>query len=175
MGSNRAIDLTGQRFGRLVVVSRSDRDGKKSHRVYWNCQCDCGCTSVTSSGCLRNGHTKSCGCLRREMLNARIGSLNPYWNPKLTDEERIQGRKIPGYEEWRFGVFQRDSFTCQRCGDSTGGNLIAHHLEGYAENPEVRIELSNGITLCEHCHSDFHHLFGSGNNTREQYEGWINE
>ena len=74
MGS-RAKDLTGQRFGRLVVVSRSDRNGKNSHRVYWNCQCDCGCASVTSSGCLRSGNTKSCGCLMDEVRKKRI-SLN---------------------------------------------------------------------------------------------------
>lgn len=49
-----AADLTGQRFGHLVAVERVGR--------YWKCLCDCGNTTVKSTGHLRCGNTKSCGC-----------------------------------------------------------------------------------------------------------------
>lgn len=58
------LDLTGQRFGRLVVISRFPRKG----RVSWSCLCDCGNTPVVTRGELRDGKTKSCGCYRKEKL-----------------------------------------------------------------------------------------------------------
>lgn len=65
------LDLTGQRFGRLVVVSRGSNssDGK----ARWNCRCDCGnmATNVLSSS-LRQGRTRSCGCYRKEVV-AELG------------------------------------------------------------------------------------------------------
>lgn len=65
-------DLTGERFGRLVVVrcigSRTDRsraNRRPNVAVDWLCICDCGKEKVTTTGALRNGHTVSCGCARR--------------------------------------------------------------------------------------------------------------
>lgn len=58
------IDLTGQRFDRLLVLQRGENAGQGKSR--WDCRCDCGkITSVTSSQ-LRSGRTRSCGCLKRE-------------------------------------------------------------------------------------------------------------
>ena len=62
--SSRLIDLTGQRFSRLVVVSRAPNG--KGGRTRWNCLCDCGRTTISSPAHLRSGHTKSCGCLGLE-------------------------------------------------------------------------------------------------------------
>ena len=68
---SRLIDLTGQRFGRLVVKGR----GKTKKRikggtiVYWICCCDCGNLVEVVGGDLKNRYTQSCGCLARE--NAR--------------------------------------------------------------------------------------------------------
>ena len=56
----KMLDLTGQKFGKLTVISCAGKlDGR---RYSWNCQCDCGNTCVVLSGRLRNGNTKSCGC-----------------------------------------------------------------------------------------------------------------
>lgn len=54
------IDITGERFGRLVVDSFAYT---KNNRAYWNCICDCGTHCVKMGKYLRNGDTKSCGCL----------------------------------------------------------------------------------------------------------------
>lgn len=58
-----ALDLTGQRFGRLVAL---EIDHRENYRVYWNCKCDCGKNAVVVASCLLAGHTKSCGCLAKE-------------------------------------------------------------------------------------------------------------
>lgn len=57
----KRIDLTGKRFGSLVVIGRAHRAGQFWH---WECRCDCGATSVPSGANLRTGHTLSCGCAR---------------------------------------------------------------------------------------------------------------
>ena len=59
----KIIDLTGQRFGRLVVLSRQGSVGKK---VAWLCLCDCGNKKVIESGNLKTERTKSCGCFQKE-------------------------------------------------------------------------------------------------------------
>ena len=73
-----------------------------------------------------------------------------YKDGKLS--ERRDQRFSMQYKRWRFDVFSRDNFTCQRCGDARGGNLHAHHLKPFADYPELRFDVSNGVTLCEACH-----------------------
>ena len=68
----KRIDLTGQRFGRLVVLNEA---GKNSHReIVWRCRCDCGKEIEVSGTSLRNGHTSSCGCLRSDNGKKRSGN-----------------------------------------------------------------------------------------------------
>lgn len=62
---SRLIDLTNQRFGRLVVVSRAENSGKA---VRWNCLCDCGKEIIAYGTNLRRGLTQSCGCYRKDKL-----------------------------------------------------------------------------------------------------------
>lgn len=55
-------DMTGMRFGRLVVVDET-KERTKSRGVVWECVCDCGNTTFVAGSSLRKGNTKSCGCL----------------------------------------------------------------------------------------------------------------
>lgn len=55
-------DLTGRRFGKLIVVGNPKRD-KESHNVIWECRCDCGNTAFIPANQLLKGNNKSCGCL----------------------------------------------------------------------------------------------------------------
>ena len=58
------IDYTGQKFGRLFVVKRVDNN--KYQQVQWLCRCECGGEKVVTANALREGYTKSCGCLKKE-------------------------------------------------------------------------------------------------------------
>jgi 5-methylcytosine-specific restriction endonuclease McrA len=67
------------------------------------------------------------------------------------------------YKRWRFDVFVRDKFTCQRCGNGGGGYLIAHHIKYFAEYPELRFNIDNGLTVCRPCHISGHRKEGYSN------------
>ena len=73
---------------------------------------------------------------------------------------------------WRKEVYARDGFRCVACG-KRGGDLNAHHLYAYDDNPELRFEVSNGVTLCPNCHTKFHCRYGFGGNTAEQFQEWL--
>lgn len=59
------------------------------------------------------------------------------------------------HHKWVIAVISRDNATCQHCGAS-GIELHAHHVKPYRDNPELRFDVSNGITLCYKCHWKVH-------------------
>lgn len=61
----KIVDITGQRFGRLVAV-RCVGVGGSRMLAQWECKCDCGKTVVVCGAELRNGNRKSCGCSRKQ-------------------------------------------------------------------------------------------------------------
>lgn len=65
----RLVDLTGKKFGRLTVVSRAENS--KSGKSRWLCVCECGNECIVHGDSLKNGNTKSCGCIRREANHDR--------------------------------------------------------------------------------------------------------
>ena len=69
----KLIDMVGKKYGRLTIVSRADNDGT---RASWNCICDCGNTTILTGKNIRNGHTKSCGCYRKEVTAPSQGKAN---------------------------------------------------------------------------------------------------
>ena len=86
------------------------------------------------------------------------GSKNPRWKGGVTAENaRIRNSKE--YVTWRNAVWNRDKSTCQECKYSShqAGKMIAHHIKGFAAYPELRFEVSNGITLCRPCHAKVDH------------------
>jgi hypothetical protein len=66
--------------------------------------------------------------------------------------ERMATRAGPQAKQWAFDVKARDGFACVHCGDDKGGNLHAHHIKSWARHPELRFDLSNGVTVCDCCH-----------------------
>lgn len=111
-------DLTGQKFGRLTVVSRAEN---KSGIVYWNCLCECGNLKMIQGCALKSGATVSCGCFQIESrithgasyipeFSVWVDMLRRCYNAKRKDFSRYGGRGIKVCEEWAvdFWNFYRD-------------------------------------------------------------------
>ena len=104
-------DLTGHRFGRLIVIREYGRS--KDGQVTWLCRCDCGGEVVVTSNHLCSGDTKSCGCLQRER-STKHGCTNKNW----------------------YAVYRR---MMQRCGHSKGAS--EYHLCLYRDRGITVCEL----------------------------------
>lgn len=94
------------------------------------------------------------------------------YNHDLTEEDRMGRRLQEGYNDWSKQVKEKNNYTCQRCGQ-IGGKLCSHHLDGYNWCKEKRLDINNGVCLCEKCHNEFHKIYGKGDNTKEQYMEFI--
>lgn len=99
-----------------------------------------------------------------ETLSTRTGSLSVGWKGGLTEERKL-ARGTQKYAKWKMSVIKRDGFKCVRCGVEQGyvceccGSRIllhAHHIKSFSEHPELRYEVSNGISLCGICHWQEH-------------------
>jgi len=86
--SNNFKDITGQKFGRLMVIRHVGRD--KNNYALWECKCDCGNVIVTTGHNLRGGNTKSCGCSSRDRIRE--------WN--YTVKRKHGGRDTKLFHIW---------------------------------------------------------------------------
>ena len=112
----KMIDLTGQTFSRLTVIQRGENTSKGQAR--WICRCVCGNETQVFGSALRNGHSRSCGCLKDETTVARntthghathgisptyhtwSGMIARCTNPKHRDYKRYGKRGITVCERW---------------------------------------------------------------------------
>lgn len=122
------IQITGMRFGKLVVVrqSKSCKNG-----AAWECLCDCGTLTIVSGCSLKTGNTTSCGCHRRTVLLANItthGMANKTKTYKTWKEMRYRCNN-PNSNKW--DVYGGRGITiCNRWSDYT------NFLEDMGERPE---------------------------------------
>lgn len=112
------INLTGQRFGKWIVLERANNDTQG--RARWLCCCDCGRKVIVNSSSLRSGKSKGCQSCQLRRINTRHGQwgtrLYSVWqgiikrceNPNATHYEHYGGRGIRVCSEWRkdFMIFR---------------------------------------------------------------------
>ena len=116
---HRLDDLTGKKFGRLLVKSRGENstDGKPR----WLCLCDCGEEKVIRGQVLRNGHAVSCGCYRREarqvIPQVRLGHGEAAKHRVISDYKsnaRARGLSFSLTEDELLRLFAEDCVYCGR-------------------------------------------------------------
>lgn len=114
-GCLHSADLTGQKFGRLLVLKKMPQRGNGRHIVY-ECQCECGDIVNVNASDLRSKHTQSCGCLMRDTskrtltthgeTNSRLyrvweGMKARCYNPNHVGYKNYGGRGINVCARWR--------------------------------------------------------------------------
>lgn len=98
----RQISIAGERFGKLVAQKRV---GFRGHNSIWLCVCDCGRTTEVSLGNLKNGHTTSCGCAKKEAQDnptARVKALKESTNTGMYETNRSAKSYIISKNEIRY-------------------------------------------------------------------------
>lgn len=108
-GGHNRVDLTGKRFTRLLVKQYF---GTKDRRATWLCECVCGADKVVSGKELMNGHTKSCGCAKKDTFYKHgyqknrfyytyQGMLKRCYHKNHVAYSRYGGRGIVVCDEWK--------------------------------------------------------------------------
>lgn len=103
---SKLIDLTGQTFNRLFIISRAENS--RSGRAMWKCQCSCGNTTTARGESLTSGNTKSCGCLVTKHGMTKTSEFKVWQaiidrccNPNCTAFKNYGGRGITICDEWK--------------------------------------------------------------------------
>lgn len=126
-------DLTGKRFGRLVVVGLH---GHHKKRLEWECKCDCGKTCYVATLYLNNGDTKSCGCLHDDSIReratthglSRVGKRDPRYIELYVIHTRCYNTNAPNYKHYG------------------GRGIGVDYVWNLKENPDA---LNNWIKWCD--------------------------
>ena len=153
----KIIDLTGQRFEKLLVLERAEKpDNRKTKGAYWKCRCDCGNIVVFLGQSLRNGDVKSCGCLRQEKKYKQ--SLDPSgWVMKehdvpdslITIIEKTKNKSSDGHYLWKCkcecGNIFESRISCilngstKSCGCRKGGHFVDLTGQNFGELTAIKL------------------------------------
>jgi hypothetical protein len=150
IGRGRFQDLTGRTFGRLTVIALKGKN--PSGNMAWRCQCLCGNVTDATTGNLKSGITRSCGCLKRERFlrdcrqTKHGGWDTPEWH---TWSGMIQRCHNPNYHHFaNYGG--RGILVCQRWRDSFEAFLADMGRRPGDKDSIDRIDNDRGYD-CGHC------------------------
>lgn len=171
---NKRKDLTGQRFGRLVVLSYDHDD--RYYNTYWRCLCDCGNEVIVRLNHLTSGITNSCGCYKREISTTHgmtNSSLYNRWckmrdrcnNPNIKEYENYGARGIFVCDEWNSFENFRDWALDNGYEDSLTIDRINNDDGYYPEN----CRWADKITQCNNRRSNHNITWGGETHTLKQW------
>lgn len=106
LGQRNLIDLTGQRFGNLVVLNQeeSKTNPNGSKKTMWKCKCDCGNIIIVQGQSLKSKNTQSCGCIK-SLGEKKISEILNYNNIPFKKEYIF-----PDFSPYRFDFFVEDKY-----------------------------------------------------------------
>ena len=177
-GMGNLIDITGRRFGRLVVISRSYPNGK-DRATRWLCQCDCGKEKIILRGSLKSGSTKSCGCLQIEHIR-RVGKKKLDYgvasmryilcNYKL--RAKAGGNEYNLTEEQFKEITQKDCYYCgsppsnmKKSSRGSNGEYVYNGID--RANNDLGYTIDNVVPCCITCN------MAKSNKTLQEFKDWI--
>ena len=144
------------------IKCRGSKKPKRDYRILFPDCIDCGkhLSRKTALRCrLCDARTPE----RREISRlSRLGKPSPRYIKDRTKLKRYgqdnEIRRSSAYKDWSKSVKKRDGWKCQLSDESCAGRMEAHHIKSYKDNPSLRFDLMNGITLCSKHHPRKRHL-----------------
>ena len=179
---SRKIDLTNQKFGRWTVLYEIPE--RKNNNIYWHCKCECGNEKDVRGADLRNGSSKSCGCLRNELtaekntknlIGQKFGRLTVL---QKTDKRRqgsviwkclcqcgniidVCSVELINGDTQSCGCYQKDRIY-EVCGDNLIGKHFGKLLVLEKTNDDYKINYSKEITWKCKCEcGNIHYTLGT--------------
>lgn len=153
------MNIVGDRYNHLVVIEFAYR---KPSGAYWKCRCDCGNITIARGSKLRNGHTKSCGCLHKrsdgsQYENHGLSNTRLYrvWNtmkqrclnPNNSGYRRYGGRGISICDEWmNFSEFRKWAIENGYNENSAFGELTIDRINNDGNYEPTNCRLANQTT-----------------------------
>jgi len=160
-------NLAGKKYGKLTVINRV-YPNKKDNKVYWLCKCDCGNTKIISGEHLKNGTTRSCGCLKK-FPNGIANMRNAITNYKHSAKRRNIKWELT--EEQFAKITQQN---CYYCGAKPSNIARKKENNGdYIYNGIDRLDNTKGYTIdnvvpcCFMCNQAKH------NHTLQEFKEWV--
>ena len=144
----KALDLTGFRYGRLLVISKSSE--KLNDLIAWDCLCDCGRKKTATVKNLRNGSTKSCGCLHieRAMKHVRSNERPIGFERVKKQNGRVEIKTADGFKlKHRFLIEQA-------IGRELKEGEVVHHIDHDKTNNDI----TNLVLMTSSEHTTYHNL-----------------
>ena len=189
----KVIDETGNRYGRLLVLSRSEK--MAGTKATWECKCDCGNKTIVDGDKLRRNHTRSCGCYHKDrnikhglhgskIYNAYISMINRCYNEKNENYKNYGGRGITVCDRWKSSLedFISDmgesdkGLSIERI--DTNGNYEPNNCKWATQKDQARNKRNNNIIefngekMCESAWAEYLNIKRSTLRNRLTIRGW---
>lgn len=193
------IDIIGKRYGRLVVVEKTEQKVSKSNRsIVWKCKCDCGEYKLVPTTMLNTGKTKSCGCLAKEKIPEtyfKSGEDHHGWDGGITPIGQYVRERM---KDWKNQSIYFSNYKCIISGKKFN---VVHHLYPFnkiikeamdalniAPKPNINeynekeldqivlkcdeLHQKNGLGACltSKLHNEFHRTYGYKDFTPENFQ-----
>lgn len=162
------INLVNKKIGKLLVIKKSNQRGNRN-QIKWECICDCGNRCCTTGESLKSGHTKSCGCLKKEftpynkLKNRSIAILNRQYYQIIKRHKKLgfDINEIINLKKYKELVIN----PCVYCGIKSSIRLFDRFGTKGQKSSNVSIAVngidrennkqgyiaSNCVTCCKHC------------------------
>lgn len=154
----------GKTFGNMKIISSDGFDDRyKRKRLKYLCKClRCGKSNSRVIELIKkhNFHCNNIGCkpFGKESKKYKNGS------------DHIS-RGSADHKLWTKQILNNGNFKCIVC--NINKKLKAHHLNGWHWCKNERFDLKNGVCICDFCHKSFHNKYGNSNNTKEQFQEFL--
>jgi hypothetical protein len=171
-------NLSGKKFNKLTVIEPIPRD--IGERTKYRCKCDCGNETIVDGSKIKNGHTKSCGCLYKEVdyghnrLKVGEASRNTLvYNYKHT--AKVKGINFELTNDEMINMFESD---CHYCGrephkvthkKNLNGGYIYNGIDRKDNNKDIGYTIENTVSCCSKCN------FTKNKMDYDEFITWIKE